>query len=505
MYDGALVFGLLSPPDDGDDPRLAAELRDLTLTWSRYGYRGRILEGETVDDLLGDALELDYRWCLVQARGHVILERWDDDEAARRLEDCLGAWLGRDFLALGALLDDGEGGRGLDDACLLVDLRRYAEAGRPAFGAPGGAPVQLVEPDVLEAGPACGCAGVRVRTLAPSGRRRSRVPTLPGWNLVDASLRSGLPVHDLTPVLAGRRVTLGSLRADELSRLAGYLREGIHRQPAAGNGLAPAARELVEGVAGHLAHARRGVFLWNLEPYDDVRTPPGRFTPPVGTLYAVASGFKPNALLQSLGFDERTRVVFFDYSASALQARRLLLEEWDGTAFPTFARSLFRRLPPPETHYHLPSGATPAELAPGVLERAWARELDAWGGAAAFREHWRRYRGLRHELVHCDVLHDPGPLLERIEPGEDAAVIWWSNAFFTVGANWLHPIAERRRLYERWIDALAERNPGLFLFGADFCNGSVNEVQAGEYRNMLRDAAADGLRPVEARALEIRF
>ncbi len=448
MYPEALVFGIVDRPSPQGDAALASKLRELTISWSRYDYRGRILVGETIDGVLDQALELGYRWCLVQEAGHVILESWHADEGRKRLDQCVSHWVSEhDFLALGAVVGDD----GLDDQCLLVDVRRYRDLGRPAL-----------------------------------------------------SVRTGLPILDVGSTLEGRRVSLGRLTPAEGRRLAGYLGSGIRSYPDGETWLDPRIDEFLKEVRRQVLSAPRGVFLWNLEPYDDVRTPPTGFDPPISTLYSVASGFKPNMILESLGFDARTRVVFFDCSTRALEVKRLLLEGWDGRDFPAFVPHLFREVPSGDAHYHLWDGATPETLDPKAVERAWERELERWGGERVFAEHWSRYRQLRHEFVRCDVLGSAARLLARVEP-EEHAVIWWSNAFFSVWGNWLLEATERRAAYERWVEELAERNPELFLYGSDFSNSSVNDVRAGEYRLMLRDADCDELVPLSVNTHEIRF
>src|SRR5215218_8231329 len=111
MYSEAVAFGIVAAPSPAGDPALAAKLRDLTVSWSRYDYRGRILEAATIEGVLDQAVELGYRWCLVQRAGHVILEDWHADEGRKRLEQCVSHWISeRDFLALGAVIvDDGQG------------------------------------------------------------------------------------------------------------------------------------------------------------------------------------------------------------------------------------------------------------------------------------------------------------------------------------------------------------------------------------------------------------
>jgi hypothetical protein len=460
MYPDSLVMGIVGASVPSCDAERERTLRDLTISWSRYDYRGEILEGATIDDVLEQASELGYAWCLVQAAGHVVVEAWHPTGGQTRFEECISEWLARaDFLVLGAVIGDEAGGYGLDDRCLLVDVDRYAALGRPLFETTG---------------------------------------ILPGGNLIEVSLANGLSVPDLGPTLDGRTVWLGG------DRVAPYLGAGIRSYRPAEAGHEPAVAAFLKEVQQQVVNSTRGIFLWNLEPYDDVRTPPRGFEAPISTLYSVASGFKPNVILDSHGFDERTRIVFFDYSANALEARRLLVDEWDGSDFPAFARYLFERLPHPAAFYQLWSGATPDTVDPRLLDDAWERELGRWGGEASFAQHWRRYRELRHQFVHCDVLNGGRPLVESVEREPDA-VIWWSNAFFSVSGNWLYGLDERRRRYEDWIDALAERNPDLFLYGSDFWCNSVNNVQAADYRDLLRAACRDGLSPVKANAGEIRY
>jgi hypothetical protein len=428
MYDEELVFGLVGSSPAGQGSAVARKLRDLTISWSRYDYRGRILEASTVEGVLDEAVDEGYRWCLLQRPGNVILERWRGDPEHARFDQCVAKWIGeRDFLALG------------NDDWLLVDVRRWEELGRPEV--------------------------------------------------------SGAFVDD--------EHCVSLARADQ--RILGrYLGDDIRTFSTDEAALDPRVAAFLQEVQQQVLNGPRGVFLWNLEPYDDVMTPPRGFEAPVSTLYSVASGFKPNAILESLGFDDATRVVFFDCSANALEVKRLLLEEWDGRDFPAFVADLFRKLPSHAAHYHLWDGHTPETLDAHALEWAWQHELELWGGARAFEEHWSRYRRLRHEFVRCDVLADVAELLARVEL-EQSAVIWWSNAFFSVWGNWLLDGVSRKRLYERFVEALAERNPDLFLYGSDFTNSSVNDIRAAEYRDLLCETECDELTPLAANAYEIRF
>jgi hypothetical protein len=414
VYPDGLLFGLLSPSQEAD-----ARLRDLTITWSRFGYQGEILEADELDALLAAALARGAAYCLVQTPGNVLVElRPAVSDPPARLEDVLGGLLQEHT---GAAVFGRRDGDGVDRRCFVVDLVRYAELCRPSLDA--------------------------------------------------------LPMHDLGPVLERCTAWLGD---------------------------PPDAAAFRSDVDHHLHVARRGVFVLNVEPYDDVRMPPPGFVGPVSTLYSVAAGFKPNVLLHAFGLDRETRVVFFDYSAPALEAKRRLLEWWDGDDFPAAARRLFGELPEPGAVYHLWNGLTPATLPADDLEEAWVAELTHWGGADVFQAAWEQYRRLPHELVHCDVVADPEPLLARIDTGPDA-VIWWSNAFFTVSANWQLSSDERWRRYRHFVAAVAQHNPELHLFGSDPSNASVNHVRAAEYRDLLDGIPVSNLTPIKAAACEIRF
>jgi hypothetical protein len=247
--------------------------------------------------------------------------------------------------------------------------------------------------------------------------------------------------------------------------------------------------------------AGRGVFVLNYESYDDIAEPPPGFAAPVSTLYCVSAGLKPNRILATHGVAEHSRVVFFDYSADALDFRRRLDSDWDGRDYPRYIRALFER--GGSTHYYLWPGATPEHMDWDEFERLWAAELARWGGAEAFAAHWRAYQAIGHEYLVCNILA-PEPLLARIEdaPG---SIIWWSNAFSTIYSAAHHSLEEKRRIYADWIAALADRAPAIFLYGSDHSNSSVNAITAGEYSGRY---FAEGGDPLRARAFHrqvIRF
>ena len=433
------------------DRETVAKYRDVTIAWLRYGYREAIFEADTIDEALGKASQAGHGYCLLPAYGCVVHEQWDAGDSA-----CQGdfftrllAWAERQtFTVAGIAGEDG----GTDDKgplCLLVDLTR-----------------------------------------------------------IDAALER-ISRHDWLPLPRSLACDLVDLRAKRVSNgpgIASLLGRGILSPDAsvATGELTDDQRRFVETVRCQVASARRGVFLWNIEAYDDIERPPPGFEPPVSSLYCVSAGFKPNRILHTHGMDSRTRVVFFDYSAAALEVRQTLVDKWDGADFPHFVRYLFRKFPHPATFYQLWQNVTPEQVTQEEFEAMWSRELQRWGGAATFQEHWRAYRKLRHEFVCCDLLSDPSPLLRtmRSEPG---SVVWWSNAFFTMYGNWLLPACQRREAYRRFISALAARHPHVHLVGSDHQNVNVNGICAADYWERFRDVPDDDLVPLKLHRTVIRM
>ena len=500
MRRGELVFGLLATPDGHGGPE-DDKYRDLSIAWSRYGYRDAIVEGESVDAILSEAAARGHRYCLILAPGILIRESWRGDaDAGRDFHSSLADWIDKsEFLVVGRILDGKAEWYGLDERCLLVDMERHRSLGSPLFAEADPQPREMPVPDAS-------VDGSEIRALSPTGSVAVVQPKLPGSRFVEAALRGGVPVVAFDRPLQDQFLDLAPTEASGATRFASYLGEGISRYPGERDSaeLTSDQRELLDVIALHDANARRGVFLWNIESYEDVERPPPDFRGPVSRLYSVGAGFKPNRILETHGFDANSAVTFFDYSRSALDIRRFMLERWDGTDFPRFVALLFERFPFPDTWYHLWRDQTPEEVPAADLERAWVRELARWGGEDAFARHWNVARALPHDFVHCDLVGNPGPLLECITP-DPGAIIWWSNAFFTMFSNWHYTWDERRSRYESWISQLASRNPDLLIYGSDHNNTNVNWIRAGEYWKRYGALPGDELVPRKLQHHEIRM
>lgn len=442
------VYGVLDTRDRFDDAALAERCRELTFAWSRWSYAGPILEDRDPHRLLALAAERGARHCLVQACGHLVVETLRPKGAeAPELADVLIRALGDEAWLVGRKLADDV----VHDACWLVDLERWQARGRPRLARVGDTPQLMVE---TADGASDGIADAPADAL-----RCSR------------DLEPHRPSH-----AQALRATPGTVDTATLERPLG---------------------DFVASLARTLDQCQRGVFIWNLESYDDIAVTDRQ---PLASLACVAAGFKPDAILRRHGFTDTTELTFFDYSADALAFRRMLVEQWDGRDLPGF---LWPRLQPGATHYWLSSTARGDAPAREELDRLWARELDDWGGADAFAAHWRATRGLRHRYVEVDLLRAPERAIGTPPPGP--AAVWWSNAFSSVHALWHLRHAEREAAFARWVDAIAQRAPQAWLLGADANNSPVGGIRAGDYARRLADWRGGIHEPLRIGDAAIRF
>jgi hypothetical protein len=486
MKSSRLVMGLYDLADPSTDRQIRARLRDLSLSWARFGYQGPVIEGDDPQSILDEAIERKHEYCLILAAGTLFDENWYPAHWGRRdAHSQLSALMENgDFLAAGRLRGAPGGGIVVDDRCLLVNLRRYASCERPRLSA------------------------AFVRAIDGEGSAPGPTSSASCWLIEGAQgdYRATFRRFDLATSAAIVDLVSPTGNADAV---APYLSQGIHEyqgfEENAFRDQSQRTGQLLAKVKGQVEGAKRGVFPWNLESYADVDDAPEGLDGPLSAVYGVAAGFKPYRILKTHGFDATTRLVLFDYSPRALEFRERLLAEWDGADYPAFLREAFRAMPA-DTYFQLWADLSPAQVADADLEQLWQAEIARWGDAATFQRHWALCRKLPHEFVVCDLLETPERLLERIRP-EPRAAVWWSNAFFTIYSNWHFRIAERRLRYTRFINGLAAAAPEIFLYGADHLNSSVNATRARQYAAHLADAARDNageLTPAGFHRLQIR-
>ena len=133
MNSPGFVMGLFNAARGESDLATRSRLRDLSLSWARFGYQGPVIEGTGPRPVLEKAIDLGYEYCLLMASGTIFDENWYPAHWGRR--DVHGALADLmddgDFLAAGRPLEDPDGTFKIDERFLLVNTARYDALGRP--------------------------------------------------------------------------------------------------------------------------------------------------------------------------------------------------------------------------------------------------------------------------------------------------------------------------------------------------------------------------------------
>jgi hypothetical protein len=155
----------------------------------------------------------------------------------------------------------------------------------------------------------------------------------------------------------------------------------------------------------------------------------------------------------------------------------MLLQNWNGEDYPKFLRWAKSKYQINET------GGIKTEHE--TYEDLWQREIAWWGSEKAIKDHWDRYKKLKHSYIHLDVCVTPEKLTSIVTP-EESSVIWWSNAFHTVGAHYLRGLQGVTDCYNEWINQLNNKNPNLWILGKDYLDRPIEGDTLKEYINERR-------------------
>ena len=110
----------------------------------------------------------------------------------------------------------------------------------------------------------------------------------------------------------------------------------------------------------------------------------------------------------------------------------------------------------------------------------WEREIEWWGSEKTIKEHWQRYKKLKHSYIHCDICENPEKITNKITKEPDS-IIWWSNAFHTVNAQYLRGLSGVKQCFETWCSQIYEKNPDISILGKNYLDVPVEGKNIKEY------------------------
>ena len=282
-------------------------------------------------------------------------------------------------------------------------------------------------------------------SLAPTEELTICTPLVDGWNFINTSLENDLTVYNFHPKIRDvKQYLYPKSSAEELAKQLSWINNIVTYAPTC-------------------------VFLWNTENYVDLKY----IKPdPIKKLYSVAASFKPNMILNEYGFYPDTEVVFFDYSKPSLAFKKLLLEQWDGEDYHDFVSWALQKYQFNET------GGVDTETK--TKHELWNREIEWWGSAENIRNHWQEYKKLKHSYIHVDICENPKKITSLITPEPDS-LIWWSNAFHTVNAQYMRGLSGVKSCYDTWVSQIKEKNPDIWILGKDYLDKPAEGTRIKDY------------------------
>ena len=341
----------------------------------------------------------------------------------------------------------------MHDQCVLINRRAWDAAGRPAMGTPEVGPRTVAFP---HRSPDNVHDNYTPLFLDPLGKEAAITARYGyGWNGISAGLSAG---HQIVNWPANVRRWKHNCYA-YYGDIAEWI-TALSNVPAAPPTTDAMLHQMVqflrntpdrEGKAKH-------IFVFNSEP--DVDVPRLTFRRGIDTAFMLASGFKTNRVLDTLGFHDKTHVVVYDYSAPALALRKMMVEEWDGNDFAAFMTGARPRI---AAMYADPVVMLPPEINndPAACDREFKREIGSrFGSMDKWLAHWRRYKALPHTFVEIDVLRDSDAVKAMLSThARGHTVMWFSDMFNSPNAVGKFAWARRKATFDvipATLDTVAE-------------------------------------------------
>tara|TARA_B110000285_G_scaffold224802_1_gene282096 strand:- start:5184 stop:6551 length:1368 start_codon:yes stop_codon:yes gene_type:complete len=427
------------------------KLKEITEFFTRFKYFGPVIVKQSVNEVLDEALTHGVDYCVVQSVGHIIKDALFFKHIEKYIKDM-------NFFVSGHILDkqtensqspEGQGYYGLHKQCMLVNLKYYKDFDKPVFGNKKASKNEIVAK--AERHISNIHDDYTPVTLKPTEETQVCTPLVDGWNFVNKSLENGLTVYNFHPkIRESKQYVYPTTSAAALETQLSWINNIVNYAPTC-------------------------VFFWNTETYADLKYV--NIKKPIKHLYAVAASFKPNMILNTYGFEDDTKVTFYDYSKQALAFKKMLLNNWDGEDYPAFLRWAKAKYQINET------GGVETEHQ--TYEQLWEREINWWGSEKIIKDHWDRYKNLKHKFIHLDICETPEKLTKNVSI-EGESVIWWSNAFHTVGAQYVRGLHGVKICYNEWLKQLSDRNENLWILGKDYLDKPVEGTRIKEYIDARR-------------------
>jgi len=382
------------------DQSLVAKLTQIAWFDCRVQNRFTIIFGNSIDEILSRSA--GYSYCLINELGH----HWDPEFLSS-----LSGFIERheDFFVMGHIIENDKYFH-FDRQTMLINLKYWKQLKRPkfdlAFTGPHHIPIRSksnVHDDYTPL------------WLKPGGGR-DEINGLPrDSKVISDALDAKLPILNFdTTVRACKRHAYPSYNTEAFSRyFQVWNKQGIDRYQS-------------KFVQSHDAGSK--IFVHNTESIQEKHVD---YSKSFQTYAGVASGVKLEYIATRCGFDENTRIVFFDCNKDALEFKKYVFDKLSGNNYMDFLLAAKR-------HFRAFNFAEEHPVGKGTPIHEIQQKNSALFNDEEIARSFLTLRACDVRFVHIDLLDTPDLLLDVIDT--ESAFIWLSNIYSFVETHFRLPL-----------------------------------------------------------------
>lgn len=330
----------------------------------------------------------------------------------------------------------------------LINLKEWEECGKPNFGDYTDTTTEL--PVVIRTEENIHDDYTPLEIFSSGDVKVYYGPLFEGWNLISEFLKKGKKIGNFPVEIRNEKSHIYPDKKELERYLLGDTEVEITD---------PNQQSYINWTSFEVF--KSGVYVYNTDP---VKTKYYYLKKEevLDTVYAVASGWKPISFLEAATWNDKTRMVYLDYSESALNFKKWLVENWDGKNYNDTINYYMKNI----------DNFTPLLYNHENLDLEWKKHLEFFGGEANWENLWNKYKKIEHRYLKVNLFGDLTELIDDMKSRTGSNAIWVSNSFYTEACLRNFTPKELNSKYKNFIDSIA--NSG--------CKIEINAVTPNSFK-----------------------
>jgi hypothetical protein len=356
------------------------------------------------------------------------------------------------YSVLGHILQDNpdndeKGFYSLHHQCFLLNVKHWIESGKPNFGSISNMDTIL---EIVDRSEENFHDNYTPYWIKSKGTQRNYSGTVrEGWDLINSMLKKGYSIGNIPIELRNLKQHIYPDVGNELEKLLNNEETVEITEP----------NQKYYIKMTDFSSFQNSVYVFNT----DSMNPPEKSIETLDTIYCVAAGFKPIQLLNSYVWNEKTRMVYFDYSKSALNFKIWLVENWNGEDYPSIIEYYKE---------NIDNDFQPIKMPNQDYISDWEKTIEIFGGRNNWINLWRSYQSIEHRFLYCNLFNDYQELIDDMSQQKGHKLIWFSNSFYTEASLRNYKPDFLEKTYQKFIDDLKSNNLKLEVIGCNHAGGN---------------------------------